>query len=81
VIVELVALGDRDCASEDDHQAGSGLADGPKRFTDSERVHVGESTHPLEVTRIERGINLIVPPFEEGLQLGCAFNRSVQHRL
>src|SRR5690242_18447822 len=39
-IVELVALGDRDPARKDDHEAWSDLADGPKRFTGSKGARV-----------------------------------------
>ena len=69
MIVELVALGDGDLAREDDHEARSDLADGPKRFTGSKRAHVAKPTHPLDFQRIECGINLVVPLFTNGLQL------------
>ena len=67
VIVELVALGDRDLAGEDGHEARGDLADGPKRFTGSKGAHVAEPTHPLDFQRIECGINLVVPLFANGL--------------
>ena len=68
-IVELVTLGDCDPARKDDHEARSDLADGPKRFTGSKGARVAEPTHPLDFERIERGINLVVPLFANGLQL------------
>ena len=69
VIAEVVALGDGDPAREDDHEARSDLADGPKQFTGSKRAQVAEPTHPLDFERIKRGINLVVPLFANGLPL------------
>ena len=69
MIAELVALGDGDPAREDDHEARSDLADGPKRFTGSKGAQVAEPTRSLDFERIERGINLVVPLFANGLQL------------
>jgi hypothetical protein len=71
VIVELVALGDRDLACHDDHEASSDLADGPERFTSREQTRVAEPAHPLNFELIELGINLIVPGFANGLRLQC----------
>ena len=71
VTVELVALGDRDLAGENDHEARSDLAGGPKQFTGSKGAQVTEPTHPLDLQRIERRINLVVPLFANGQQLQC----------
>ena len=40
-----------------------------QRFTGSKGAHVAEPTHPLDFQRFERGINLVVPLFANGLQL------------
>ena len=67
VTVELVVLGHRDLTGEDDHEAGSDLADGPKRFTGVKGAQVPKLTHPLDFEGIERGINLVVPLFANEL--------------
>src|SRR6516165_10011224 len=69
VIAKLVALGDDDPAREDNHEARSDLADGPKRFTGSKGAQVAEPTRSLDFEQIERRINLVVPLFANGLQL------------
>jgi len=69
VISKMVTLGDRDLAGEDDHEAGSDLTDGPERFIGRKGAQIAEPTHPLDFERIERGINLVVPLFGNGLQL------------
>jgi hypothetical protein len=45
------------------------LTDGPERFTGRKGAQIAEPTHPLDFERIERGINLVVPLFGNGLQL------------
>jgi hypothetical protein len=71
VIVELVALGDRDLAGHDDHKASGDLADGPERFTGREQTRVAEPAHPLNFELIELGKNLVAPGFANGLRLQC----------
>jgi hypothetical protein len=43
----LVALGDRDLAGEDDHEARSDPTEGPKRFTSGKGAQTAEPTHPI----------------------------------
>ena len=45
------------------------LADPPKLFTGSKGMKIAEPAHTLDFKRIERGINLVVPLFANGLQL------------
>jgi len=48
VIIEMVALGDRDLTGENDHKAGSDMTGGPERFTGQKRAHVAKPAYPLD---------------------------------
>ena len=58
-VAQIVLLGDRDLAREDDHQAGSDLPACHQRFTGRIGPHLAEAAHALNIQRIERGKNLI----------------------
>src|SRR5262249_55163358 len=69
VIVEIVALGDGDLSGEDDHEAGSDLADDAKRFAGRKGAKIAEPPYPLDFQRIEPGKYLIAALFNNRLQL------------
>lgn len=69
VIVEIITLGNNDLAGEDDDEAGSDLADDPKRFTGCKGAKLTEPTYPLDFHWIELGKHLIAPLFANRLHL------------
>jgi hypothetical protein len=49
----LVAVSDLDLTRQDNHEAGTDVADGGERLAGGERAALAEATHPLDLQRIE----------------------------
>src|SRR5215813_9180265 len=67
-IAEMIALADRYLTCQYDHKTGSAFTNGPQRFTSCKDVSVAKTAHTLDFRQIERGIDLIVPLFSNGLR-------------
>src|SRR5215472_4783494 len=64
----MIALADRYITGQYDHKTGSEFTNRPERFTSCKPAHVAKTAHTLDFREIERGIDLIVPLFSNGLR-------------